>query len=469
MDGLNTQLPAVVDLRVAVTCDGEPVSGLGIDDFSLSEDGVVLNSTDVSATLLPLAIGYSHATIFAVDMTGDLAAGDELAAIQSGLRAYVADLDDSQLVAVWGFDGRSTPVVLSALSSNAAIIEAGISGLTGFVLVDSSRNLDGTVVFGLGALDARLGTERHLLGRLIVLTDGIDLADVVSAEEAEAAVADSDHGVRVVGYGGALDFPHLGALGSDGTGFVSTPEEIETQLDEVLESTERTLAARYVVAYCSDLRGGVHDLGLTHDGASASTSLNASAFEDGCSASDFYPPEWTDGDGDGYTEREGDCDDSDPDRYPGAIEVCNEIDDDCDGEIDEGGVCPSCEDEPPPPLISVNAGADQDADAGSAVCVESGYGYACAACEDMEFTLGSDASFVGIVDHTQWEIVSGDATIADDSAVVTTAVLHDPEAVEPEVCEVTEYAFRLTATSCDGDELSDVVQINLTCCGEAVD
>jgi hypothetical protein len=213
----------------------------------------------------------------------------------------------------------------------------------------------------------------------------------------------------------------------------------------------------------------VHDVGLIHDDASASTSLSASAFEDGCSASDFYPPEWTDDDGDGYTEREGDCDDSDPDRHPGAIEICNEIDDDCDGEIDEGGVCPSCEDEPPPPLVSVNAGADQDADAGSAVCVESGYGYACAACEDMEVTLGSDASFVGIVDHTQWELVSGDATIADDSAVVTTAILHDPESVEPEVCEVTEYAFRLTATSCEGDEISDVVQINLTCCGELMD
>lgn len=73
-------------------------------------------------------------------------------------------------------------------------------------------------------------------------------------------------------------------------------------------------------------------------------------------------------DGDGWTVAEGDCDDNDPDVFPGAREVCNHIDDDCDTQIDEGAppdaaepndVCTptttdlgsvSC-DEPGPPLI----------------------------------------------------------------------------------------------------------------------
>ncbi len=42
-----------------------------------------------------------------------------------------------------------------------------------------------------------------------------------------------------------------------------------------------------------------------------------------------------DNDLDGYTEDEGDCDDTDPDVYPGAEEVCNEVDDDCDGRVDD--------------------------------------------------------------------------------------------------------------------------------------
>nr|HOO45290.1 MopE-related protein [Deltaproteobacteria bacterium] len=44
-----------------------------------------------------------------------------------------------------------------------------------------------------------------------------------------------------------------------------------------------------------------------------------------------------DADGDGYTYAQGDCDDSDPDIHPGAIDVCGDgIDNDCDGVIDDG-------------------------------------------------------------------------------------------------------------------------------------
>ncbi len=42
----------------------------------------------------------------------------------------------------------------------------------------------------------------------------------------------------------------------------------------------------------------------------------------------------SDADGDGYSSDE-DCDDDDPAVHPGADEVCDEVDNDCDGEIDE--------------------------------------------------------------------------------------------------------------------------------------
>jgi hypothetical protein len=44
----------------------------------------------------------------------------------------------------------------------------------------------------------------------------------------------------------------------------------------------------------------------------------------------------TDDDGDGFTENQNDCDDTDSSIHPGAEEVYNGRDDDCDGIIDEG-------------------------------------------------------------------------------------------------------------------------------------
>ena len=39
---------------------------------------------------------------------------------------------------------------------------------------------------------------------------------------------------------------------------------------------------------------------------------------------------------DGYRPSDGDCDDADPARSPGASEVCDTSDNDCDGAVDEG-------------------------------------------------------------------------------------------------------------------------------------
>ena len=127
--------------------------------------------------------------------------------------------------------------------------------------------------------------------------------------------------------------------------------------------------------------------------------------------------DFTDNDGDGFAVETGDCDDSNDRIHPDATEVCNNIDDNCSGEVDEGTL--------------VDFFADEDADGfgvGSprqACEVPTGFAAVDGDCDDTDHHIHPGAMEVCDEAFTD-EDCNGLANASDPGIADATAWYRDP-------------------------------------------
>jgi hypothetical protein len=84
------------------------------------------------------------------------------------------------------------------------------------------------------------------------------------------------------------------------------------------------------------VKSSLEDSGVSEDTAVADSGLE----EEDTSISEPSEPDSTPVDADGDGVFEDDCDDDDPTVYPMAEEICDNKDNNCDGQIDEDDICP---------------------------------------------------------------------------------------------------------------------------------
>ncbi len=163
-----------------------------------------------------------------------------------------------------------------------------------------------------------------------------------------------------------------------------------------------------------------------------------------------------DADGDGFTVAQGDCNDANPAIHPGAAELCNGIDDNCDGTVDEGfDVGAAC---------SVGVGAC--ARSGAKVCTANGTGTTCNATPgppSAEVCNNVDDDCDGQVDEGLGTLTCGQGGCEQTVAACVNG--------QPAVCTPgtpkAEICGNGVDEDCNGSDLPCVTTLNIAITGPA--
>ena len=236
--------------------EGQPVSGLKVEDFTVSEDG---NPVEIGS--LSTAMGDPISLVLVVDTSGSMSLPMEAA--RKAMHTFINGLSAADQVAIVSFNEEAT--VRQGFTANHNDVRQQIDGLAA---VPGA----GTCIFDAAYEAVELATTTPAGRRAVVLlTDGVDETpdgDPCSShtkEEVAALAADENAPVPVfaVGLGDRDD------VDEEGLGFITkrsrasymhspTPADLEDLYINLLE----LLKSEYVIRYTSDSIPGVHTLAV---------------------------------------------------------------------------------------------------------------------------------------------------------------------------------------------------------------
>jgi hypothetical protein len=332
LDGASLAPGAAVEL-IGIAVDDQDLSDALQVTWSSSIDGVLgQGNPDASGqtylAVTSLSPGAHAITLQAVDSAGESASTSVTIQVEYGT----------------GGEGAPT-VVLTGPSDGSSYLEADTVTFVG-TITDGEQawdTLSASLVSDLGGTlwEGSPASNGVVSVSLTGLAEGLHQVALI-AEDADGNVAQDDVSIEVLADGrptATIDDPAdgsshwttdtltlRGTVGDTETAAEQLAVTWTSSLDGVLASGAPTSAGATLASV--QLSEGVHVIGLSvvdGDGQDGTDSIALTVID---------PLNWDD-DGDGWTENEGDCDDADATTYPGASEVCDGLDNDCDGLVNE--------------------------------------------------------------------------------------------------------------------------------------
>ena len=280
------QKPSNVGAYVAVS-DGEfALTELEPSSFRVYENEQLVPADQTQLTLLDPNLVAAHQAVLLMDMSTAQTAQARSIAAKAALN-FVQKVAPHEAVSVFAFDGGADLVPIAALPrGNQAVTMAALES---FTPRDTSRNLNGAVLAGLGKLDAALGQSGKVVrvGTLVVFASGPDVAGRVERDKVHDAVWESPYDVLGVATGEQADA--VEDLARRGLVRAQSADTLPIAFEEVASRTVEQLEKHYLVSYCSPARAGTRRLRLEVSYTNKEGEEHHGDFETEFSAKGFGP------------------------------------------------------------------------------------------------------------------------------------------------------------------------------------
>lgn len=299
-----TTLPGKVSVffRVSDT-DGNPVSGLTANQFTIYEQGRNddcfnrISTSESAARISPNAQIFNNNTLLVLDLSNSVLSSS-LQELKTASVSFVNNVmpaanTPSVKMAIYWFDGENKLHLLNELTSAKEELITSINGITDDISKDPSTDLYGAVIKATDIAEKLLNDTKNddIIGAasIVIFTDGTDQASRFTERAALDKVKNANLNISFfsIGLGSEIDTEVLSGIGRTSSVFANNKAELETTFNNISQLVSQRANSFYLFEYCSPKRvDGDNNLAIQVSAngkqGAVQTKFNSKGFTGGC-------------------------------------------------------------------------------------------------------------------------------------------------------------------------------------------